>query len=161
MPTKFVNILETSKLRVRGRYFDSVWYVLLHFLKLRLYENLATGPYMTVRVTRGALVAHRYIYEPPRCRTSQYNSQGFYFPLRISVERSCWLLYSMVLDWRAIIAEPMLSYWTSRSYPFYLLLLFHSSSFFLWVGIVVLGIRTDRVSIALSRYCFADPFQKY
>ena len=32
------------------------------------------GPYMSVRVTRGALVAHRYTYEPPRCRTSQYSS---------------------------------------------------------------------------------------
>ena len=30
------------------------------------------GPYVPVRVTRGALVAHRYIYAPPRCRTSQY-----------------------------------------------------------------------------------------
>ena len=29
------------------------------------------GPYVPVRVTRGALVAHRYIYAPPRCRTSQ------------------------------------------------------------------------------------------
>ena len=30
------------------------------------------GPYVPVRVTRGALVAHRYTYPPPRCRTSQY-----------------------------------------------------------------------------------------
>ena len=29
-------------------------------------------PYVPVRVTRGALVAHRYTYAPPRCRTSQY-----------------------------------------------------------------------------------------
>ena len=29
-------------------------------------------PYMPVRVTRGALIAHRYTYAPPRCRTSQY-----------------------------------------------------------------------------------------
>ena len=28
------------------------------------------GPYVPVRVTRGALVAHRYTYAPPRCRTS-------------------------------------------------------------------------------------------
>ena len=41
MPTKFVNILETSKLRIRGQYLDSVSYGLLHFLTLRLYENLA------------------------------------------------------------------------------------------------------------------------
>ena len=31
------------------------------------------GPYVPVRFTRGALVAHRYNYAPPRCRTSQYN----------------------------------------------------------------------------------------
>ena len=31
------------------------------------------GPYVSVRVTRGALVTHRYTYAPPRCRTSQYS----------------------------------------------------------------------------------------
>ena len=45
MPMKFINILETSKLRVRGQYLDSVLYVLLHFLTLRLYKNLAPGPW--------------------------------------------------------------------------------------------------------------------
>ena len=30
------------------------------------------GHYVPVRVTRAALVAHRYTYAPPRCRTSQY-----------------------------------------------------------------------------------------
>ena len=29
-------------------------------------------PYVPVRVTRGGLIAHRYTYAPPRCRTSQY-----------------------------------------------------------------------------------------
>ena len=29
-------------------------------------------PYMPARVTRGALVAHRHSFAPPRCRTSQY-----------------------------------------------------------------------------------------
>ena len=28
--------------------------------------------YVPVRVTRGAVIAHRYIYAPPRCRTSYY-----------------------------------------------------------------------------------------
>ena len=31
------------------------------------------GSYVPVRVRRGALVAHRYTYAPPRCRTSQYS----------------------------------------------------------------------------------------
>ena len=30
------------------------------------------GPYVPARVTRGALVAHRYTYARPRCRTLQY-----------------------------------------------------------------------------------------
>ena len=35
--------------------------------------NLALpGPYVPVRVTSGSLVADRYIYAPPRCRTSQH-----------------------------------------------------------------------------------------
>ena len=29
-------------------------------------------PYVPVRVTRGAVIAHRYTYAPPRCRTWQY-----------------------------------------------------------------------------------------
>ena len=29
-------------------------------------------PYVPVRVTRGTLIAHRYTYAPPCCRTSQY-----------------------------------------------------------------------------------------
>ena len=29
-------------------------------------------PYVPVLVTRGVVIAHRYTYEPPCCRTSQY-----------------------------------------------------------------------------------------
>ena len=29
-------------------------------------------PYVPVLVTRGAVIAHRFTYAPPRCRTSQY-----------------------------------------------------------------------------------------
>ena len=31
------------------------------------------GPYVPARVTRGALVAHRYTYAPPCCRTLHYS----------------------------------------------------------------------------------------
>ena len=31
------------------------------------------GPYVPAQVTRGALVAHRYTYAPPSCRTLQYS----------------------------------------------------------------------------------------
>ena len=56
------------------------------------------GPYLPVRVTRRALVAHRFTYAPPRCRTSQYHST-FVFSQRPS---GTILLtpYSMVWDWR-------------------------------------------------------------
>ena len=48
------------------------------FLTPPLYGTLPVPPlwysnhHRPVRVTRGALVAHRYTYAPPRCRTSQY-----------------------------------------------------------------------------------------
>ena len=40
-------------------------------------------PYVPVRVTRGALVAHLHTYEPPRCRTSQY--RRIFVSLELSV----------------------------------------------------------------------------
>ena len=36
-------------------------------------NGLLPGPYVPAQVTRGALVAHRYTYAPPRCRTFQYS----------------------------------------------------------------------------------------
>ena len=41
------------------------------------------GPYLPVRVTRGALVAHRYTYAPPLCRTSEYSRT--FIPLSVSL----------------------------------------------------------------------------
>ena len=41
------------------------------------------GPYVAVRVTRGALVAHRYAYAPPRCRTMQYSRT--FIPFSVSL----------------------------------------------------------------------------
>ena len=41
------------------------------------------GPYVPVRVTRGALVAHRYTYAPPRYRTSQHSRT--FIPLAVSL----------------------------------------------------------------------------
>ena len=40
-------------------------------------------PFVPARVTRGALIAHRYTYAPPRCRTSQYRRS--FIPLSISL----------------------------------------------------------------------------
>ena len=41
------------------------------------------GPYVPVRVTRGALVAHRYTYAPLRYRTSQYSR--IFIPFSVSL----------------------------------------------------------------------------
>ena len=41
------------------------------------------GPYVPVRVTRCALVAHRYTYAPSRCGTSQYRRT--FIPLWVSL----------------------------------------------------------------------------
>ena len=40
-------------------------------------------PYVLLWVTRGAVIAHRYTYAPPRCRTSQYRRT--FIPLSVSL----------------------------------------------------------------------------
>ena len=41
------------------------------------------GPYVPVRITRDALVAHRYTYAPPRCRTLQCSR--IFIPFSVSL----------------------------------------------------------------------------
>ena len=50
---------------------------------MHLLNGALPGPYVSVRVTRGALVTRRYTYAPPRCRTLQY-SRAF-IPLSVSL----------------------------------------------------------------------------
>ena len=40
-------------------------------------------PYVPVRITRGAMIAHRFTYAPPRCRTSQ--CRRTFIPLTVSL----------------------------------------------------------------------------
>ena len=40
-------------------------------------------PYVPVRVTRGAVIAHWFTYAPPRCRTSQYSRT--FIPFSVSL----------------------------------------------------------------------------
>ena len=47
-----------------------------------LYDALPV-PYVPVRFTSGAVTAHRYTYEPPRCRTSQYRRT--FIPMSVSL----------------------------------------------------------------------------
>ena len=41
------------------------------------------GPYVPVRVSRCALVAHRYTHAPPRCRTLQYSRTFIHFSVSL------------------------------------------------------------------------------
>ena len=41
------------------------------------------APYVPVRVTRGTVIAHRYTYAPPRCRTSQYRRTFIPWPVSL------------------------------------------------------------------------------
>ena len=53
-------------------------------------------PYVPVLFTRGALVAHRYTYAPPCCRTSQYCRT--FFPSHCLSRKILLALCSMVSD---------------------------------------------------------------
>ena len=86
------------------------------------------GLYVPVRVKRDALVAHRYTYAPPRCRTLQYSRT--FIPSRSPCGTTMLSAYSMVWDWQVSRAGPMLLYWPKLLYPYYSLLLFFPFSSF-------------------------------
>ena len=47
------------------------------------FYGVVAGAYVPLRVTRGALVAHRYTYSTPRCRSSTYRRT--FIPLSVSL----------------------------------------------------------------------------
>ena len=79
-------------------------------------------PYVPVRVTRGALVAHRFTYAPPRCRTSQYHR--IFVSLSVSLWNDLADPVFDVWDWLVWRAGPMFFNWPKLLYPDYSLLLF-------------------------------------
>ena len=85
------------------------------------------GPYVPVRVIRGALVAHRYTYASPRCRTLQCSMT--FIPFSVSLWNDL-APYSMVWDWKVSRAGSMLLYWPKLLYPYCSLLLFFLFSSF-------------------------------
>ena len=113
-------------------------------------------PYVPVRVTRGTLSAHLYTYVLPRCRTSKYRST--FIPLLVSLWND---LVDPVFDGvglRVSRAGPMSFCWPSCFFLF-CLQLFSLSLLFLYKLVVwSWGLRTDRVSISLSRPCIANLF---
>ena len=80
-------------------------------------DGALPGPYVPVRVTRGALVAHRYTYAPHNCRTSQCS--GTFIPLSVSLWNDLANPVFMVWEWRVSRAGPMLFYWPKLLYPYY------------------------------------------
>ena len=113
------------------------------------------GPYVPVRLTRGALVSLRYTYAPPRCRTSQY-SRTF-----ITLSVSLWNdLANPVLDGVGLAGFKSRAFIDlSCSIP--TIVFYYFSFFLLSVYRLVLwgfGLRTDRVYISLSQPCTADIF---
>ena len=79
-------------------------------------------PYVPARVTRGALVAHRHSFVPPRCRTSQCRRS--IVPLSVSLWND---LSDPVFDGVALAvsrAEPMLSCWHDLLFLFCRLLFY-------------------------------------
>ena len=113
-------------------------------------------PYVPVRVTRGTVIAHRYTYAPPRCRTSQYRRT--FIPWSVS-------LWNDLID--PVFNGVGLAGFKSRTNAFLLAQLlahflspavFLFSSFILWLVIWGWGLRTNRVLIALSQPCIANFF---
>ena len=113
-------------------------------------------PCVPLRVTRCAVISHRYTYAPPRCRTSK--QAGVLFPCQCLCGTILVTKYSMVWDWLVARAGPMHFYWPSCSFPFLSSAVFPFLFFILWVGIVGWGLRTDRVLIALSQPCITSLF---
>ena len=76
LPSLFIDNVKSDHLYVVWQTNDSTNPV--HRL-----NGAVPGPYVPVQVTRGALVAHRYTYAPPRCRTSQYHMT--FIPISVSL----------------------------------------------------------------------------
>ena len=121
-----------------------------------LLNGALPGPYVPVRVTRGALVAHRYINAPPRCRTSQYSRT--FIPLSVSLYNDLANpvfdavgLAQCFLHCQCFFIGPSCSIHTIVFYSFSLSLL-SVYRLVLWGW----GLRTDRVYITPSQPCTAD-----
>ena len=94
-------------------------------------------PYVPVRITRGAVIAHRYTYAPPRCRTSQYSNTLILFSVSLWNDLSDPVFDGVGLaGFKSKANAFLLAYLLA---PFLSPPVFPFSSFILWVGIVRLG----------------------
>ena len=116
------------------------------------------GPYVPVRVTRAALVAHWYTYARPRCRTLQY-SRTF-----IALSVSLWNdLANPVFDGVGLAGfeEQGRCFFIGLSCSIPTIVFYSFSLSLLSVYRLVFcgwGLRTDRVYITLFQPCSADLF---
>ena len=110
--------------------------------------------YVPVRVTRGALITHRYTYAPPLCRTLQYRRT--FIPLSVSLWNA---LVDHVSDGVGLAGFKTRSFcWPSCSLLFSLQLFSLSLIFLYRLVVWGWGLRTDRVAISLSRPCISNLF---
>ena len=136
----------------------------LWLYKIRCYpvhplNGALPGPYVPARVTRGALITHRYTYALPRRRTLQYSRTFISYSVSL-----CNDLVNTVFD-----AVHLTDWFQEQGQCFFIGLscslpnvVFYSFSLsLLSVYRLVLwgcGLRTDRVYITLSQPCTADFF---
>ena len=111
-------------------------------------------PYVPVQVT--PLIAHRCTFAPPHCRASQYRRT--FIPLSVSLWNDLVDPYLMVWDWWVSRAGPMPFCWPSCSLLFSLQLFSLSLLFLYRLVVLGWGLRTNRVSISLSRLCIVNLF---
>ena len=113
-----------------------------------------TRPYVPVRVTRSAMVTHRYIHAAPRCRTSQYRRT--FFPLWNDLADHIFdgvLLAGFKSRANASFIG-VSSCITTIVFYYFSLSLLSDYRLVLWGW----GLRTNRVYITLSQHCTAKLF---
>ena len=110
------------------------------------------GPYVPVRVTRGALVAHRYTYAPLRCRTSQYRRT--FIPLSVALRNDIGKLVFdgvALTDFKsranAFLVALLLAPFVFYSFPF---IFFHSIGWYCGAGVFgLIGCQSPSPGLAL------------
>ena len=104
-------------------------------------------PYVPARVTRGALVAHRYSFAPPRCRTSQYRRS--FVPLSVSLWND---LSGPVFDGVGLAgSKSRANAFLFGMICFFCLLLFYLLSMGWLCGVGVFGLRVFSLSPRLAQ----------
>ena len=104
------------------------------------------------------MVAHRYTYALPRCRTSLYR-RDFYSPISVFLERSCWP--RIIWCGTGGFQEQGQCFLISLSCVIPTMVFYYFSLSLLSVNWLVLwgwGLRTDKVDITLFQPCTADLF---